>query len=164
MSPRPSGRRARVLLLAVLGGACASEVRQPVEYPHRLHVGDLQLTCDLCHETSTSGVVAGLPSLETCATCHQEANGTSSEEKKVVEAVRSGRTIAWVRLYQLPDHVYFTHRRHVAVARIGCEVCHGDMGAQPRPPPAALVALGMQECMDCHRERGAGRGCAICHR
>jgi hypothetical protein len=135
-----------------------------VAYDHRLHVGKLELACDTCHETSAQGEVAGLPPLSICAACHGEANGTSLEERKVVEAVAAGREIPWARLYALPRHVYFTHRRHVAVARIACERCHGPMGAQARPPPAPLVALGMDDCIDCHRERGAARDCATCHR
>lgn len=162
MFPRPS---ARALLLALLlAGACGAEVRQPVAYPHRLHVGGLELACDHCHETSATGEAAGLPPLATCAVCHEEANGTSPEEARVVEAVRAGRELAWVRLYALPRHVYFTHRRHVAVAGIECAACHGAMRDQERPPPAALVALGMDECVECHRRRGASRECAACHR
>ncbi len=162
MSPRPSASAS--LLLAILAGACSSEVKQPVAYGHRLHAGELALACDHCHETSTTGEVAGLPPLETCAPCHGEANGASPEERKVVEAVQAGREIPWVRLYELPRHVYFTHRRHVEVARIACERCHGDMRAQPRPPPAPLVALAMEDCMDCHRRRSASLECASCHR
>lgn len=163
MSPRPSGRRA-ALLVAVLSAACSAEVRQPVAYDHRLHVGQLELSCDTCHEGSASGEVAGIPPLSTCATCHGEPNGTSPEEAKVVEAVRAGREIPWARLYELPDHVYFTHRRHVMVARLPCERCHGAMKDQARPPTAPLVALGMNDCIECHRERGARRDCDTCHR
>src|SRR5574341_292834 len=131
MSPRPSGEGPA--LLAALCLACSSEVKQPIAYDHRLHVGKLELDCDVCHETAAGGEVAGLPPLSTCATCHQEANGSSAEEKKVVEAVRAAREIPWARLYRLPRHVYFTHRRHVGVARIACEACHGEMRAQARP-------------------------------
>lgn len=164
MSRRPTASGSAPACAVLLLLACTANVKQPVEYNHRLHVGKLELACDLCHETSTSGEVAGLPPLSTCAACHEEANGTSAEEKKVVEAVRAGRAIPWVRLYELPRHVYFTHRRHVAIARITCERCHGEMRAQARPPPAALVALGMSDCIECHGERGAGRDCATCHR
>src|SRR5512143_1651481 len=102
MSRRPTGNA--VPLLAALCWACSAEVVQPIAYNHRLHVGKLELSCDVCHETSTSGDVAGLPPLSTCASCHEEANGTSPEEKKVVEAVHSGNEIPWRRLYQLPRH------------------------------------------------------------
>ncbi len=166
MSPRPSARGAAPLAAALYAAlcACSGQVTQPVAYNHRLHVSKLELGCDVCHETSTTGEVAGLPPLSTCATCHQDANGTSPEERKVVEAVKAGREIPWARLYDIPRHVYFTHRRHVAIGKIGCERCHGEMRAQSRPPPAALVALGMDDCIACHRERGAARDCDTCHR
>lgn len=173
MSPRPTGRRAgapgpagvpALLPALLLAGACSSEVRQPIGYNHQLHVRKLELSCETCHETSRSGEAAGLPPVSTCAPCHQEPNGPSPEELKVVAAVRADRPIAWVRLYEVPRHVYFTHRRHVAVAGIACERCHGDMGSQPRPPPGPLVALTMDGCILCHRTMGARVDCDVCHR
>ena len=152
------------LLLVAIAGACSAEVRQPIAYNHDLHVKQLEMACEGCHATSRSGEVATIPPLSTCADCHQQANGTSTEEKKVVEAVLAGRDIAWARLYELPRHVYFSHRRHVAVAAIACERCHGEMGSQTRPPPRQLVALSMDGCLECHRERGASQDCDACHR
>ncbi len=161
MCRRPTASAALALALAA---GCAAEVRQPVAYNHSVHVKKLSLDCETCHETSKTGDVAGLPPLAACAACHQEANGTSPEEKKVVAAVAAGREIGWRRLYGVPRHVYFTHRRHVLVARVACERCHGDMGSQTHPPPAALVALTMDGCLACHRERGASQDCDVCHR
>ncbi len=163
MSRRPTASGAALACAALLA-ACRAEVRQPIAYDHRLHAGKLELSCDTCHETAATGEVAGLPPLSTCAACHQEANGSSAEEQLVVAAVRAGREIPWVPITDLPRHVYFTHRRHVSSGRIPCERCHGEMRAQPRPPPAPLVALGMDACIDCHRRQGAGRDCAPCHR
>ncbi len=179
MSPRPTaspstpGRlaplrsgRAELLasLLAAAVAACTAEARQPIAYNHAVHVKKLEIACESCHATSRNGEVATIPALSACADCHQEANGTSAEEKKVVAAVAAGRDIPWVRLYDLPRHVFFTHRRHVAVAGIPCEACHGDMGSQTRPPPSALVAISMDRCLQCHRERGASQDCDACHR
>lgn len=164
MSPRPTARSSALALATAVCAACSADVAQPIAYNHRLHVGKLELACDVCHETSTTGDVAGLPPLSTCAACHEQANGTSPEEKKVVAAVQAGSEIPWRRLYELPRHVFFTHRRHVAIAKIPCERCHGEMRAQARPPPVALVALGMNDCLACHRARGASGDCATCHR
>jgi hypothetical protein len=142
--------------------ACSGEVSQPIAYSHAVHVRKLEMACEVCH--AVGGGELALPALSTCADCHQEPNGTSAAEGMVVEAVRAGREIPWARLYQLPRHVYFTHRRHVSVARIACERCHGDMGSQARPPPGPLVALTMDGCLDCHRQQRVGRDCDLCHR
>jgi hypothetical protein len=165
----PSRAGARACAAAALAGAllvaaCGDEVRQPIEYSHRLHVSELSLGCDHCHESSHLGDVAGLPALAVCAECHQEAIGTSTEERKVVAAIAAGKEIRWGRLYDLPRHVFFTHRRHVTSAGIACERCHGPMGAQARPPRVPLVPLSMEACLSCHRERGATLDCAGCHR
>lgn len=159
-----AGTCAGALAGALLAAACGHEVRQPIEYSHRVHVSELALGCDHCHASSQLGDVAGLPALAVCAECHQEAIGTSAEERKVVAAVAAGAEIAWGRLYDLPRHVYFTHRRHVTSAGIACERCHGAMGAQARPPRAPLVPVSMEACLSCHRERGATLDCAGCHR
>ncbi len=162
MSPRPTVECGCVLAIVLAG--CAAEVRQPIAYNHSLHVKKLEIGCDTCHETSRTGEVAGLPSIATCAACHQEPNGDSVEERKVVAAVHDSREIPWARLYELPRHVYFTHRRHVEVARIACEQCHGPMSAQTRPPPAPLVTVTMDRCLACHRARSASQDCDACHR
>lgn len=164
MSPRPTADRAMRVALATLAAACGAGVRQPIAYSHRVHVKQLELACETCHATAKTGEVATLPGLSVCADCHQQANGNSPEERKVVAAVSAGAELRWVRLYDIPRHVYFTHRRHVTVAGIACERCHGDMGAQAASPPAALVALGMADCLACHRERGASQDCDACHR
>lgn len=163
--PRPAlgCRRAGLLLLALAGG-CAAEARQPIAYSHAVHVRKLELACELCHAAPAGDGEMALPPLATCAGCHQEPNGASAAERLVVEAVRADREIPWVRLHELPRHVYFTHRRHLSVARIACERCHGDMGSQARPPPHPLVTLTMDTCIDCHREQGASRDCDACHR
>ncbi len=173
MSPRPTARRrlagsggalAALLLSAPLAAACVAEAGQPIAYNHQLHVKKLEMGCEFCHESSRQGEVAGLPGLAICSTCHQEANGTSPRERAVVEAVQAGSEIPWRRISQLPRHVWFTHRRHVGLAGIACDRCHGDMGAQSAPPTRPLVALTMALCLECHRERGASQDCDACHR
>ena len=43
---------------------------QPIEFPHNIHVGK-QIACtEYCHESVTTGPVAGLPSVRTCMICH----------------------------------------------------------------------------------------------
>jgi len=56
--------------------------------------------------------------------------------------------IAWTRVHDLPDYVYFNHSIHVNKG-VGCETCHGrvdEMGLTYQKPN-----LQMRWCLDCHR-------------
>ncbi len=165
-SQGPVPSRATGVVLAALGAlaACSADVQQPIGYNHDLHVNKLETPCETCHPGSKKGVVATLPSISVCSDCHGDPQGNSPEEAKVVEAVRANKEIGWVRLYELPRHVYFSHRRHVDVAQVACEKCHGPMAARTRPPPAALMTLTMNDCLECHTQRGASTDCDACHR
>ena len=156
----------RVALAAALCAltGCTAEIKQPIGYNHDVHVHKLQIQCDTCHGGSMNGEIAGLPTVSDCADCHHEANTSSVEEKKVVEAVNADKAIDWQRLYQLPAHVFFTHRRHVESGGIPCERCHGEMRSQSRPPGAPLMALAMTDCIACHKERNVATDCTTCHR
>lgn len=61
-----------------------------------------------------------------------------------------GGPIEWIRIHNLPDHVYFNHAQHVTVGKLECQECHGqveqmDVMAQHSP-------LSMGWCINCHRE------------
>ncbi len=58
--------------------------------------------------------------------------------------------IEWVRIHNLPDHVYFNHAQHVTIGEVECQQCHGaveemDLVAQHSP-------LSMGWCINCHRQ------------
>ncbi len=161
-----------VLLLAVLGTLAAAvgqvaargpAVVQPIAFNHKKH-HDAQIPCTTCHVRVEEAPNAGRPSLETCATCHSAALGDSAEEKKVVDAVTAGHEIRWRRLYRIPSHVYYSHRRHVVTAGIECVTCHGEIGLRESPPERPLNRLTMSFCIDCHRRSNAATHCTACHR
>ncbi|MBK8557669.1 MAG: cytochrome c class I [Lewinellaceae bacterium] len=58
--------------------------------------------------------------------------------------------IEWVRIHNLPDHVYFNHSQHVAVAGLACQQCHGPV--ETMPEVYQYSTLGMGWCINCHRE------------
>jgi hypothetical protein len=62
---------------------------------------------------------------------------------------RTGASIRWTRVYDLPDFVYFNHSIHIAKG-IGCESCHGRVDRMPLTWQA--VSLRMEWCLDCHRQ------------
>lgn len=135
---------------------------QPIEFPHNKHV-DRKIACtEYCHESVTTGPVAGLPSVRTCMTCHNTV-ATDRPRIKTITALREqGRDLVWQRVYgyPAPAHVKFNHAPHIR-AEVGCETCHGDVG---KGTVATLnVDLSMGFCVNCHNEKKAPTDCLTCH-
>ncbi len=139
-------------------------VAQPVLFNHRLHVEDLGLECSTCHEYFASSQHSGLPSIDLCSTCHEEPLTDSPEERKLLGLVQDGGGQGFRKLMRLPDHVYYSHARHVTVAQIECESCHGGLARTTVPPSTPLVRITMDTCVDCHVARGVTVDCTGCHR
>lgn len=148
---------------------------QPLRFSHRVHTSEATgFGCTDCHAIRADGEFAGIPPLSTCAACHAEAVGSSPEEKRLVEEfVKPGREIPWRVYSRQPDNVRFPHAPHVQGARLACERCHGAHGTSDtlaafEADPISGYARGlvtMDECEDCHRERGRGaQACIGCHR
>ncbi len=136
---------------------------QPIAFNHRLHVEDLDLVCLDCHEHYESETYSGLPSAEVCGFCHEEAQGESAEEQKLVELLAAGVSPEWQPLFRQPPHVFYSHSRHVVVAGLECEACHGTI-AESEAPPSRVDVLTMEECLECHVREGASQNCTACHR
>lgn len=139
-------------------------VAQPIAFNHRRHTQQLGLDCELCHQYVNTGAHPGLPLLETCAMCHQAPQGTSTEAVRMTEYVTRGRPLVFVKLFRLPPHVFFTHRRHVGIAHLACRDCHGALAATTTPPRRPLVRIRMGFCLDCHRKMRQSTDCIACHR
>jgi len=58
--------------------------------------------------------------------------------------------IPWVKIHNLPDHVYFNHSQHVKVGKQNCQTCHGNI--QEMPVVKQFSNLSMGWCINCHRE------------
>ena len=159
-------------MLAASGGFAAGRVLlrpadavpQPIRFNHELHAGTLELDCSTCHEFYATSAHSGLPSLDLCATCHEEAMTDSPEERRLFELLQSGSNEPFRKLFRMPDHVYYSHARHVTVAGIECATCHGGIAETTTPPSTALVHVTMDTCVDCHAARGVTVECTRCHR
>jgi hypothetical protein len=138
---------------------------QPIEYNHKVHIENAGLNCPDCHAHAGDNAAATFPSLEVCRNCHNaEPVSKSAEELKVLKYVAEQKEIPWNQVYQVPDHVYFSHRRHVTVGKLECSVCHGDMKQQTAPVSVPYLAVTMDNCIKCHRERKITNDCLACHR
>jgi mono/diheme cytochrome c family protein len=60
------------------------------------------------------------------------------------------KPIQWVKIHNLPDHVYFNHSQHVKVGKQNCQTCHGNI--QEMPEVYQFSDLSMGWCINCHRE------------
>lgn len=152
------------VLVAVffLGTVMGRGVKQPIKFNHKTHK-EQGLECTSCHQYVRERTFAGSPRIEVCLECHEEPITESPEEAKIQQYAKEKKEIPWVPLYRSPKHVFFTHRRHVAVAGIQCETCHGKIGEMDKPPAKPLKTLSMSACMDCHRDTGADNDCLACH-
>ncbi|MBS1762458.1 MAG: c-type cytochrome [Bacteroidetes bacterium] len=59
------------------------------------------------------------------------------------------RPIQWVKIHNLPDHVYFNHSQHVVVGKQQCQTCHGNV--QEMNEVYQFADLSMGWCVNCHR-------------
>jgi len=58
--------------------------------------------------------------------------------------------IQWVKIHNLPDHVYFNHSQHVKVGQVQCQRCHGPI--QDMDEVYQFAPLSMGWCINCHRQ------------
>ena len=148
---------------------------QPIYYSHKVHAGTNQISCLYCHGGAQDSKHANIPSVNVCMNCHMaikeyagdpitredgsSVNGTA-EIKKLYEYAgwnsdfkkydKPGKPIEWIRIHNLPDHVYFNHSQHVKVGQQKCQTCHGNI--QEMPEVAQFADLSMGWCINCHRE------------
>jgi mono/diheme cytochrome c family protein len=69
----------------------------------------------------------------------------TNETKKKIQG-----PIEWVRIHNLPDHAYFNHAQHVAVGKVECQTCHGQVEKMEVVHQHATLSMGW--CVNCHRQ------------
>jgi len=121
---------------------------QPVPFSHQHHVGGLGIDCRYCHTSVETSGFAGIPPTKTCMNCHSQMWTSAPLLEPVRESLRSGRSLEWNRVNDLPDFVYFDHSIHVNKG-VGCNTCHGPVDRMPMM--FNYNSLQMEWCIQCHR-------------
>ena len=134
---------------------------QPINFSHKLHAGDYKIDCFYCHINARRSVVAGVPSMQLCMGCHKNVGNEKPEVQKLIRLWEQRRPVEWIKVNDLPDFVYFSHKRHIA-AEVACETCHGQVWEMERVSHGRV--LDMETCVNCHLERKAGIDCWTCHK
>ena len=122
---------------------------QPIPFSHQHHAAGLGLDCRYCHTSVEDSSFAGIPPTKTCMNCHALIWTNASMLEPVRFSFRSGQSIQWTRVHDLPDFVYFNHSIHVNKG-IGCASCHGRVDEMPLMYEEN--SLQMEWCLNCHRQ------------
>jgi len=135
--------------------------KQPIAFSHRLHVNVKQLDCQFCHNTVERSRFAGLPSVDKCLYCHEHIIPQHEQIQLLKEYKNSDTPIPWEKVNYLPDHVYFSHQRHVR-AGVSCNECHGNVEQMDRLQEVftneidGMILQGsplkMGMCLECHNQ------------
>jgi hypothetical protein len=121
---------------------------QPVPFSHQHHVGGLGIDCRYCHTSVEKSSFAGIPPTKTCMNCHSQIWTGAPLLEPVRESFRTGKSLIWTRVNDLPDFVYFDHSIHINKG-VGCNTCHGPVDRMPLM--FNYASLQMEWCLDCHR-------------
>ena len=121
--------------------------------------------CMNCHKT----VRAPIADVRAEAAAAQEAGRDprpviSPEIQKIYDALALGKDLkrdpsktptglAWVKVHDMPDFVYFNHARHVT-AGVDCAECHGAIETMDRVVQVSDLSMGF--CVNCHRDVNDG--------
>jgi cytochrome c2 len=149
---------------------------QPIFYSHKVHAGINQISCLYCHGNAWESKHATVPSLNVCMNCHAainsygtasaklyredgtEVDGTTEIQKlysytgydpKAGKYTHPGKPVEWVRIHNLPDHVFFSHAQHIRAGKVQCQTCHGPIQQMDEVKQFAELSMGW--CINCHR-------------
>lgn len=92
--------------------------------------------------------------------CHRTVKADSPHIGRLAAAAKEKKPMPWVRVYQLPAYVYFSHRVHTR-AGTTCEKCHGPVSESD--VITKQVVHNMKSCMACHAANQAPNECGTCH-
>jgi Zn ribbon nucleic-acid-binding protein len=133
---------------------------QPVPFSHKQHAGTLKMPCEYCHTPSRSGETLMIPRASFCMQCHQSVATDNPGVQKLAEYAKTDRTIPWVRIYELPSFVSFSHKIHLQHGAT-CEECHGAVAERVQLYKESDIS--MATCVNCHRAKQASIDCSTCH-
>jgi len=153
------------------------EPTQPIFYSHKVHAGINQINCLYCHSNAWESKTAAVPATNLCMNCHKtiqkyngeplfDSHGNAVDGTEEIQKLykyagfdptnaegwdaTKAQPIPWVKIHNLPDHVYFNHSQHVRVGNVQCQTCHGEITAMDEVKQFSELSMGW--CVNCHRQ------------
>jgi hypothetical protein len=159
--------------------------RQPIAFSHRLHCGELEMSCLYCHSGADKSRNAGLPAGETCMNCHRwvtaawsevqaqrakpDATGlprpVSRELQKLYDAVgydpeepegRRSRGAASLAWVRVHDLPDYVRFDHMSHVNAGVGCTECHGPVEEMERVSQWSDLTMGWCVNCHRKTGIG--------
>lgn len=157
---------------------------QPIWFSHAVHNCENEIDCQYCHSSASKSKHAGIPSANVCMNCHKGIKkGTKTGEAEIAKIYAAvgfdpatgayaedfeEQPIEWVKVHNLPDHVFFSHQQHVTVGKLECQNCHGPVNTfttgrispvewnnaveMPGIVKLSKPTLTMGWCIECHNK------------
>lgn len=155
---------------------------QPIEFSHRLHSSELQLSCLYCHSNASTGRYAGMPTANVCMNCHRFIAASSQSvkdeqwralrEDRQVRRVVSDSMRALYRAQGLDENLQvdpgiaaqpiewvrvtqfpdFAYFDHRAHSRVGIDCQRCHGEIQTFERTRQDQSLSMGSCVACHRD------------
>jgi len=146
---------------------------QPIKFSHKIHAGLDKIDCNYCHSSARHSKTSGIPSLNVCMNCHKAIDGSNGKtfmyngtEYSMTEEIQklydhldynkdtqvygdNPTPVKWIKVHNLPDHVFFSHQQHVVAGKQQCQTCHGKI--QDMDVVAQDAPLTMKWCIQCHQ-------------
>ena len=123
-------------------------IEQPIQFSHAHHVGGMGTRLPLLPHVGRGVGVRQHPADQDV----HELPLADLENAPILEPVRASfrddTPLAWTRVHDLPDFVYFNHSIHVKKG-VGCATCHGPVDKMPLM--YQKPTLHDEWCLDCHR-------------
>jgi cytochrome c551/c552 len=158
-----------------LGRTKDYQPEQPIFYSHKVHAGINQISCLYCHGNAWDSKHAAVPPLNVCMNCHaaindytkgpklfredgSEVDGTQEIQKlysytgydpKAGKYTHPAKPVEWIKIHNLPDHVFFSHAQHIRAGKVQCQTCHGPIQEMNEVKQFAELSMGW--CINCHR-------------
>jgi cytochrome c551/c552 len=159
-----------------LGRQQGYQPEQPIFYSHKVHAGINQISCLYCHSNALDSKHATVPPLNVCMNCHaaindyshgpklyredgSEVDGTAEIQKLYSYVgydpktsrynIENAKPVEWIKIHNLPDHVFFSHAQHTKAGKVQCQTCHGPIQEMNEVKQFAPLSMGW--CINCHR-------------
>jgi nitrate reductase gamma subunit len=155
---------------------------QPIAFSHRLHAGEMEMSCLYCHSQAEKSRHAGIPAANVCMNCHRLVTASlrdvraefersrkenrpprpvvSAELKKLYAALGldnnlkavPGRPPKPIRWVKVHNLPAFVRFDHRAHVHAGVDCRHCHGPVETMEQVRQVETLSMGWCVDCHRE------------